>query len=113
MPTSPMNLVITVDWYYDNYSTIMISWDSPDDSYLIDYYQYRLEGDPLITHNTTNASLLLSGIPYNENITFALAAVNCIGKGSPIIYIFNIGKYAAITFDGCLSAFYVLLIFCL
>ena len=87
-----MNVATVVDEYYANYSKVIVSWDSPPDNVRVDYYQYHLTYEPLMTqNNVTNTSQILSNVPYNENITFVLVAANCIGKSSPVFHTFNIG----------------------
>ena len=95
VPLSPINVDSTVAKYYENYSTVLISWNSSTDDNRVDFYQYHLnrgiDSESLITYNTTNTSKILSHISYNENISFFLSATNCIGKSSPVIYAFEIG----------------------
>ena len=80
-------------------STVEISWDPPDplnNDPQVDYYHYelmdRLNELVMTVDNTSNTSAILEDILYNNNLTFSLSAVNCVGRSSPITYHINIGK---------------------
>ena len=69
------------------FSSILFTWEVPDDNSRIEYYQFQLMDETtVITHNTTtNTSATVSGIPYNKNVTLLLLAHNCIGNSTPVI----------------------------
>ena len=63
MPASPTNLQSVVDVYRDYFSTVIFTWDAPNDNSRIDYYQYEVEnGTNSLTYNTSNTTAILSGI---------------------------------------------------
>lgn len=76
---------------------VVITWNPPADSSRVDYYQYTFVNEPNITYNTTNfTNTVLSDIPYNQEISIVLSAINCLGRSSPVIYTFNTGKFPKI-----------------
>ena len=44
--------------------------------------------------NTTNTTVILSGLPHNTNISFIVSASNCEGKSLPITLTINISTNA-------------------
>ena len=92
-PLSPLNLQFVVDEYYDHTSTVHFTWDAPDDDSQVDYYQYQLINETGVTaYNTSNTTATISGIAYNNNVTFLLLSFNCVGVSSPLIETIHIGK---------------------
>ena len=93
MPSSPLNLQFVVDEYHGHLSTVYFTWDAPNDGSRVDYYQYQLINGTRITYyNTSNTTATISGIPYNNNITFLLHSFNCLGVSSPLVEIIHIGR---------------------
>ena len=96
-PRNPTNISSMVQEYQRISSTVEISWDPPlNNDPQVDYYHYelmdRLNELVMTVDNTSNTSAILEDIPYNNNLTFSLSAVNCVGRSSPITYHINIGK---------------------
>lgn len=84
---------LIVKEYHNRFSTVLFTWDAPNDASRINYYQYQLANETtVITYNTTNTSVAVSRIPYNKNITFSLVAVNCVGSSDEIREVVNVGK---------------------
>ena len=89
-PSPPQELSHRVLEYYTNYSKVKLMWDSPDNNSQVDFYHYEvvysLEGVSIISYNasTTNATAIISGIPYDTNTSFILNANNCEGKSAPV-----------------------------
>ena len=83
-----------MDEYHEHISTVYFTWDAPNDGSRVDYYQYQLiDGTSGITaYNTSNTTATVSGIPYNNNVTFLLLSLNCVGVSSPIIETIHIGR---------------------
>ena len=93
MPASPTNLRSVVDVYRDYFSTVLFTWDAPNDNSRVDYYQYEVEnGTNSLTYNTSNTTAILSEIHYNKNVTFSVFSLNCIGTSSPLSQIIHVGK---------------------
>ena len=92
VPTSPTNLVYTVS----DPNTVTLSWNHPTYSTRVDYYEYSFQlsssYEIVATHNTTNNSVILVGVPYNDNFTFTVTANNCVGQGIPTSITDVIGK---------------------
>ena len=90
---SPFNIQSVVDEYHDRFSTILFTWNAPDDS-RVDYYQYQVfsESNLIVVYNTSNNSAVISGILYNKNVTFLVLAGNCIGQSTPQMKTVNIGR---------------------
>ena len=83
-----------MDVYHAYSSTILFTWDAPNDNSRVDYYQYEVEnGTNSLTYNTSNTTAILSEIYYNKNFTFSVFSLNCIGKSSPLIQVIHVGKY--------------------
>ena len=91
---TPLNIQSVVDEYLDYFSTVLFIWNAPEDNSRIDYYQYYVVyGTTIITvSNTSNTSVTISGVPYNENITFSLLAGNCVGESATVFEIVDIGR---------------------
>ena len=87
---SPLNVQSGVDEYHNNFSRVFFSWDAPEDNSRVDYYQYQVVNGTSI--NTSNTSAIISGVPYNENITFWVLAGNCIGQSATALETINVGR---------------------
>ena len=82
-----------MDVYHDYSSTVLFTWNAPNDNSRVDYYQYEVEnGTNSLTYNTSNTSAILTEIDYNKNVTFSVFSLNCIGKSSPLIQVLHVGK---------------------
>jgi hypothetical protein len=93
IPTSPTDLQSVMNGYHEYFTTVLFTWDAPNDNSRVDYYQYEVEnGTNSLTYNTSNTTALLSEIHYNKTITFSVFSLNCIGKSSPVIQIIRIGE---------------------
>lgn len=93
IPMYPLNVQSVVDEYHDYSSTVLFTWNGPQENSRVDYYQYQvINGTEVIdASNTSNTSAILSRIPYNENITFSILARNCIGESATVMETINIG----------------------
>ena len=93
---SPLNIQNTVDEYHSYSSTVLFTWNAPEDNSHVDYYQYTYQWDDgsvgANTSNTSNTSVAISGVPYNKNITFSVLAGNCIGESATVVETVNIGN---------------------
>ena len=82
-----------MDEYHEHISTVYFTWDAPNDGSRVDYYQYQLIDATSVTYyNTSNTTATISGIPYNNNVTFSILSLNCVGVSSPIIETIHIGR---------------------
>ena len=90
IPTSPLNVQSVVDEYHNNFSNVLFSWDAPEDNSCVDYHQYQVVNGTSI--NTSNTSAIISGVPYNKNITFLVLAGNCIGQSATVLETINVGR---------------------
>lgn len=83
-PMPPLHLESVIETYHNHFSTVLFTWDAPDDSSRVDYYQYQIpsESNMISIYNTSNNSALVSEIAYNKNVTFLVLAGNCIGKST-------------------------------
>ena len=91
-PTSPLNLQSVVDEYHDHFSTVLFTWDAPNDDSRVDYYDYRVVNETsTVAYNTSNTSVLIFGLVYNKKVTFSVLAGNCIGESAPQMKIVDIG----------------------
>ena len=96
IPMTPLNIQSVVDEYLDYYSTVLFTWNAPEDNSRVDYYQYYVVyGTTITASNTSNTSAIISGVPYNENITFSLLAGNCVGESATVFEIIEIGRHLA------------------
>ena len=77
-----------------NSSTIEVMWEPPSNDSCVDFYQYQLIDNltEVIVSNTTNTTAVLSGIPYNVNMSFVISAHNCDRPGQQATIVINIGK---------------------
>ena len=79
--------------YHNHFSTVLFTWDAPNDNSRIDYYHYQLTNETtVVLYNTTNTSVAISEIPYNRNVTFSLFAVNCVGRSAALSEVVTVGK---------------------
>lgn len=79
--------------HHEYFSTILFTWDAPDDNSRVDYYQYRVEnGTNNLVYNTSNTTAVLSEIVYNDNVTFSVVSLNCIGESDPLSQVIHIGR---------------------
>ena len=82
-----------MDEYHDHISTIHFTRDAPNDDSRVDYYQYQLiDGTSVTSYNTSNTIATISEIAYNNNITFLLLSLNCVGVSSPLAETIQIGR---------------------
>ena len=93
-PLSPQNLSSRILEYHTNSSTVEVMWKPPSNDSRVDFYQYQLIDNltEVIVSNTTNTTAVLSGIPYNVNMSFVISAytVTC-KRSSPLeILVINI-----------------------
>ena len=91
---SPLNIQYIVDEYHSYFSTVLFTWNSPGDNSHVDYYQYMYQGvdGSVSASNTSNTSVVISGVLYNKNITFSVLAGNCIGESTTVLETVNIGN---------------------
>ena len=91
---SPLNIRNIVDEYHSYFSTVLFTWNSPEDNSRVDYYQYTYQVDDgsVYSANTSNTSVAISGVPYNKNVTFSVLARNCIGESATVLETVNIGS---------------------
>lgn len=78
-----------------NNSNVKFSWESPTSK--IDYYQYWFHltsfNESMIVHNTSDTTVTLYDIPFNENFTFTLTVYNCIGESESVSITDKISKF--------------------
>ena len=93
IPMSPLNIQNIVDEYHSYFSTVLFTWNAPEDNSRVDHYQYTYQvvDGSVSTSNTSNTSLAISGVPYNKNVTFSILAGNCIGESISVLETVNIG----------------------
>ena len=96
-PESPANINSTIQDYQSNFAMMEITWNPPlNHDPQIDYFHYEIidtSNEPLVMDgNTSNTSAIFKDIPYNNDLTFSLYTVNCVGRSSPITYHISIGK---------------------
>ena len=93
---SPLNIRNIVDEYHSYFSTVLFTWNAPEDNSHVDYYQYTYQWDDgsvgANTNNTSNTSVAISGVPYNKNVTFSVLAGNCIGESVSVLATVNLGS---------------------
>ena len=91
---SPLNIQNIVDEYHSYFSTVLFTWNSPEDNSHVDYYQYTYQevDESVSASNTSNTSVAISGVPYNKNVTFSVLAGNCIGESATVLETVNIGN---------------------
>ena len=94
IPTSPTNLR-SVIIHHDYFSTVLFTWDAPNDNSRVDYYQYTYQvenGTDSFAYNTSNSTATLSEIFYNQNTTFSVFSLNCISDSAPLSQTIYIGR---------------------
>ena len=85
-----------------NSFTVEVMWEPPSNDSRVDFYQYQLIDNLIeeIVSNTTNTTAVLSGIPYNVNMSFVISAHNCVGASQQVVLIINIiGQFIKITIN--------------
>ena len=89
----PQNLSSRILEYYINYCTAEVAWEPPSNDSRVDFYQYQVIDNltEVIVSNTTNTTAVLSGIPYNVNMSFVISAHNCVGASQQVVLSINIG----------------------
>lgn len=94
IPMSPLIAQSVVDKYHDYSSTVLFTWNAPQDNSRVDYYQYQVVNGTkiIVASNTSNTSVIISGVPYNQNVTFSVLAGNCIGESATVMETINIGR---------------------
>ena len=81
-----------MDVYHAYSSTVLFTWDAPNDNSRVDY-QYEVEnGTNSLTYNTSNTTAILPEIDYNKNVTLSVFSLNCIGKSSPVTLTIRVGE---------------------
>ena len=78
-----------------------MTWEPPSNDFRVDFYQYQLIDNltEVIVSNTTNTTAVLSGIPYNVNMSFVISAHNCVGASQPATLSINIIGMFIKTYD--------------
>ena len=91
---SPLNIQNIVDEYHSYFSTVLFTWNAPEDNSRVDYYQYTYQvvDGSVSASNTSNTSVAISGVPYNKNVNFSILAGNCIGESATVLESVNIGS---------------------
>ena len=76
---SPTKLRLESVEHHSNYSTVVVMWEPASNDSRVDFYQYQLINSltEVRVSNTTNTTAILSGVPYNVNISFVISAYNC------------------------------------
>ena len=95
-PSPPQNLSIGSVEHHSNYSTVVVMWEPASNDSRVDFYQYQLINSltEVRVSNTTNTTAILSGVPYNVNISFVIFAYNCERESEQATLIINVaGKY--------------------
>lgn len=93
-PAPPHYLKSRIVECQTNGSTIQVTWE-PSNGSRVDFYHYQfidyLTDIPLSDSNTTNTTVVLSGIPCSINIlSFVISAHNCEGESTRVTIL--IGK---------------------
>ena len=102
-PMSPLNLQSVVNEYHDHSSSVLFTWDAPIINSRVDYYQYQVVNET--SSNTSNTSVIISGVPYNKNVTFSVLAGNCVGESATVMETINIGRVVLLLcMHACMSA---------
>ena len=71
-------------------------WEPASNDSRVDFYQYQLINSltKVGVSNTTNTAAILSGVPYNVNISFVISAYNCERESEQATLLISIaGKY--------------------
>ena len=78
-----------------------MTWEPPSSDSRVDLYQYQLIDNltEVIVSNTTNTTAVLSGIPYNVNLSFVISAHNCVGASQQVVLNININGMCTKTYD--------------
>ena len=77
-----------------------MTWESPRLSNYsrVDFYCYQIMAEegalPIqdLVFNTIDTEVVLSGIPYNIEISFVISAYNCQGASAEVSLVINCGK---------------------
>ena len=88
--------MITSVEHHSNYSTVVVMWEPASNDSRVDFYQYQLINSltEVRVSNTTNTTAILSGVPYNVNISFVISAYNCERESEQATLIINVaGKH--------------------
>ena len=91
-PSPPQNLIITTVGHHSNYSTVVVMWEPASNDARVNFYQYQLINSltEVRVSNTTNTTAILSGVPYNVNISFVISAYNCERESEQATLLINV-----------------------
>ena len=92
-PGAPTGMLLSEEMYNNSgFASVMLSWDDPIGR--IDNYSVRISiGSSLSQQfSVVMHSQKLDQIPYNENVTIGISAVNCVAEGEEVSISFIVGK---------------------
>ena len=75
------------------FANVSLAWNEPEGR--VDNYSIRVSivGQSLVNFSVTTSNLTLEKIPYNEDITVSISAVNCVAESDKVNISFFISKY--------------------
>jgi hypothetical protein len=92
-PDTPTGVQISEIMYNSSeFASVTLSWNDPAgrvDSYNIKTSSYSQK----LNFSVAMPSVNLNQIPYNENVTVSISAVNCVAENEEVNLSFVIGKY--------------------
>ena len=92
VPTSPPTETAQIEYQYGCIdSNVSLRWTPSIGSRRIDYYLVTYDGQSHAVMNGTSDQI--TAVPYNENFTIQVAAVNCAGSSVPSNFTIAIGIY--------------------
>ncbi len=80
-PSLPQSPQLSVSGYGVGGATVTVEWTYPDDGPVADNYTVSLSvGEPV---TTTELTVIIEEVPYDQSLSASVVATNCIGSGSP------------------------------
>jgi hypothetical protein len=95
-PNTPTGVQISEKMYNSSeFVSVTLSWNDPAgrvDSYKIKTSSFSQK----LNFSVTIPSVNLNQIPYNENVTVSISAVNCVAESEEVNISFIVGKYSTL-----------------
>lgn len=81
-------------------SNVSLKWTPPIGNHRIDFYLLSFGGQLHAIVNSTSGQI--AAVPYGENVTAQVAAVNCAGIGVAANFTTAIGTCMRVHFESCI-----------
>lgn len=106
-PNAPTGVHLSEKMYNSSeFASAMLSWNEPVGQ--VDSYNVMIsfESNDSQWFDIAIPGLKVNQIPYNENITVSITAVNCVSESEEVNISFVISKHNYSPFPGCVPSFF-------